>query len=171
MPVCMHGTGCRNMATTRHVHLWVLWPLKTCWGWAASCGKWKQSSKILTYSWQLLLLCALPNMKQIYFFKVLTLLTVHFQNLTFRFWMKMQVYLVGNHVIKLCLKEDGTLAAINGLRSQVTFSLSVTFLNLAFCVLQLATFFLMCLKMSTKYTFFVRKGFWISLRVWLFTWV
>jgi hypothetical protein len=55
--------------------------------------------------------------------------------------MKMQVYLVGNHVIKLCLKEDGTLAAINGLRSQVTFSLSVTFVNLAFCVLQLGTFF------------------------------
>jgi hypothetical protein len=35
--------------------------------------------------------------------------------------MKMQVYLVGNHVIKLCLKEDGTLAAINGLRSQLQF--------------------------------------------------
>ncbi|CAK9871623.1 unnamed protein product [Sphagnum jensenii] len=31
------------------------------------------------------------------------------------------VYLVGNHVIKLCLKEDGTLAAINGLRSQLQF--------------------------------------------------
>jgi hypothetical protein len=71
--------------------------------------------------------------------------------------MEMQVYLVGNHVIKLCLKEDGTLAAINGLWSQVTFSLSVTFVNLAFCVLQLATFFLLCLKMSTKYTFFCEE--------------